>query len=298
MNAIYYSPLYTGAIHPDARFPRLRYKMVYEELLKREAPCEFREPTPIEKHHLLRTHDKDYVDRFLAGELTERERRAIGLRPWTEAMIPRTLLLMGGSLSATMDVLSGAPCGANLAGGTHHASRDRGAGYCVFNDLAVCSDYALSEGIQRILILDLDVHQGDGTASIFRDQPRVFTFSLHCEKNFPFRKQESDLDIGLADGLADAAYLDILERTLEQLIDQVDPELVFYQAGVDTLATDRLGRLDLSRDALRLRNTMVFDALRARDLPVVVMMGGGYSDPIDASVQAHADVFQSLALLS
>ena len=298
MTSIYYSPLYTGAIHPDARFPRLRYKMVYEELQRRGVRSTFSEPAPIEKHHLLRTHCQDYVERFLGGSLSERERRAIGLRPWTDAMIPRTLLLMGGSLSATRDVLGGAPCGANLAGGTHHAFRDKGAGYCVFNDLAVCSHYALNEGVERILIIDLDVHQGDGTASIFEDEDRVFTFSMHCQKNFPFRKQSSDLDIGIDEGMEDDGYLQILEKTLPTLLNSVDPELIFFQAGVDALTTDKLGRLNLSRAGLHKRNTFIFDAIRSRDLPLVAMMGGGYSEPIEASVQAHADVFESLSLLT
>jgi len=212
-------------------------------------------------------------------------------------MIPRTLLLMGGSLGATREVLAGAPCAANLAGGTHHAFRDRGAGYCVFNDLAVSASHALKEGASRILIVDLDVHQGDGTASIFAQEPDVFTFSMHCGRNFPFRKQTSDLDVAVEEGCEDEEYLHTLSKTLPRLFNGVSPDLVLFQAGVDPLAHDKLGRLNLSREGLQQRNSLVFEELYKRDIPVVVFMGGGYSVPLEKSVEAHADVFEAMTQL-
>lgn len=296
--SLFYSPVYTGAIHPDARFPRMRYTRVYEELLRRQVPARFEEPEPIGMEDLLRVHDTDYVSRFFDGALTVKEQRAIGLRPWTDAMIPRTQLLMGGSLSATKRVLEGAPSAGNLAGGTHHAFRDRGAGYCVFNDLALSATYALEQGVERVLIVDLDVHQGDGTASIFETTPAVFTFSMHSGKNFPFRKTSSDLDLDLPDGAEDEEYLTLLQDTLPRLLDGISPTLVLYQAGVDPLASDRLGRLNLTRKGLRQRNRFVYSQLVERDLPVVVFMGGGYSVPLEDSVAAHGDVFEDMVRMT
>lgn len=240
-------------------------------------------------------HDEEYTDAFLTGALPEAAVRRIGLRPWTPSIIPRTLRLIGGSLCALQDVLRGGGIAGNLAGGTHHAFRGEGSGYCIFNDLAICALRALeTPAVRRVLILDLDVHQGDGTAALLAGHPDVYTVSFHGEKNFPFCKQQSDLDVAFPDGTGDRVYLEALEDCLVRLeLKQFD--LVFYQAGVDGLAEDRLGRLRLTRAGLDRRNRMVLDACRGAAVPVVVFMGGGYADPIDATVAAFADLFDAAA---
>ncbi|MCC7467489.1 MAG: histone deacetylase, partial [Saprospiraceae bacterium] len=184
-------------------------------------------------------------------------------------------------------------CSMNIAGGTHHAFADRGEGYCCFNDQAVASNWLLKEGLaQRILIVDLDVHQGNGTAKIFEHEPRVFTFSMHGERNYPVRKEKSNLDIGLPDGMEDEAYLQILRETLPRLLDEFQPDFVFYQSGVDILETDKLGRLNISRDGCRERDKVVFSLCKQHRLPVVASMGGGYSPRIADIVEAHANTFR------
>jgi acetoin utilization deacetylase AcuC-like enzyme len=181
----------------------------------------------------------------------------------------------------------------NIAGGTHHAFADRGEGYCCFNDQAVAANWLLQEGLaKRILIIDLDVHQGNGTASIFESEPKVFTFSMHGERNYPIRKEKSDLDIGLPDGMEDDAYLKILRETLPRIADAFQPDFVFYQSGVDILATDKLGRLNISREGCKERDKIVFSFAKQHRLPVVASMGGGYSPRIADIVEAHANTFR------
>lgn len=181
----------------------------------------------------------------------------------------------------------------NTAGGTHHAFADRGEGFCVFNDIAIAANALLAEGVvRRILVVDLDVHQGNGTARIFHDDPRVFTFSMHGEKNYPLRKDHSSMDIGLPDGMTDKPYVSILAHTLELLMDEVQPELVFYQAGVDVLETDRLGRLALSLEGCRRRDETVFRCCRRHGVPVLTTMGGGYTRRLRDLIEAHAQTFR------
>lgn len=292
-----YSPLYEGAISPDARFPRSRYGLVREAVEPlndgvRARIIPAREATVEE---LKLAHDPGYIRSFLNDELDEAARRRIGFRPWTSAFIPRTLEVIGGSLQAVEAVLDGARCAGNLAGGTHHAFAGHGEGYCVFNDLAIGAHMALARGIERLLVLDLDVHQGNGTAALLRDEPRALTCSLHGARNYPTRKEISDVDVALPDGARDDAYLSALERELRALVWHHSPELIFYQAGVDGLAEDTLGRLALTHEGLRERDRLVFDHARWWGCPVVVFMGGGYADPITASVAAHAHVFEEAA---
>jgi len=231
------------------------------------------------------------VDRFLQRRLSEKEMRRIGLRPWTDAIVDRTLRLTGGSLMALEEALDSGGLSGNMAGGTHHAFAAEGSGYCIFNDLAITALRALDHpDIQQVLILDLDVHQGDGTASIFQHHPMVHTISMHGAKNFPFRKQQSDWDIPLPNGTGDAEYLTILAQVLSDLENR-DVQLLLYQAGVDPLAEDHLGHLELTRQGLQERNRMVFDWAGQRGLPVVVFMGGGYATPIERSVDAFVDLF-------
>lgn len=293
MLALYYSEIYSEAISEEARFPRLRYRMVRAELERRQIAATFWAPPEVTPEELSQVHDPNYVQAFLEERLDERAQRRIGLMPWNRLTRPRTLQLIGGSLAATRHALETHGFAGNLGGGTHHAHRDFGSGFCVFNDLAVAAAAAIKEhGLTRILIVDLDVHQGDGTAAIFQGEPRVFTFSVHCGKNFPFRKQQSDLDVELPVGAGDAEYLAALEHHLPQVFFAQRPELVLYQAGVDPLASDHLGKLSLSREGLAARNDRVFRLAAENQVPLVILMGGGYSRPLTHSIECHADVFE------
>lgn len=287
---LYYDPIYTDAIDPTARFPRDRYRLIAERL-EGCSDVEIRRPRLATRDELILAHDPQYVDRFLDGVLSYEEIRRIGLRPWTPAIIERTLRLTGGSLQALEHVLTHGGMAGNMAGGTHHAHFDFGSGYCIFNDLAICAQAALKHpSIQRVLILDLDVHQGDGTASICQNWPEVFTCSVHCQSNFPFRKTQSDLDVPLSDGMEDDAYLEHLEWTLNRLpLEEYD--LIFYQAGVDALAADALGNLKLTREGMDRRNRRVFEIHSQYEIPIVLFMGGGYANPISPTVDAFADLF-------
>ena len=299
MLSLWHSPIYTDGLDPSVRFPRERYDLVRSSLLSAESEGSivFRTPERLDDLDLLyRVHDKAYVDRFLSGSLGEDELRRIGLRPWTDRMVERTLILTNGTIEATRQAVANRSIAGNLGGGTHHAYHDFGSGYCIVNDLAISARVAQHElGVGRVLVLDLDVHQGDGTASIFEDDPSVYTASFHCEANFPARKMESDFDLPLPKGTTDALFVSDLRRFLDDHFRKFSPDLVFYQAGVDGLGTDRLGHFSLSREGLRERNEMVFEAARAMQIPLVVTMGGGYSEPIDRSVEAHTDLFLQAA---
>lgn len=246
-----------------------------------------------EKQEVLSVHDAPFVDAFLAGALEPEHIRRIGFRPWKDSFIDRTMTITGGSIQALDAALNGSRIAGNLAGGTHHAFTGHGEGYCVFNDLAICAEIARRKHhIERVFIIDLDVHQGNGTAAIFADQANVFTYSMHCEINYPFRKQVSDYDVGLPKHCDDATYLAALEASLPRLLHEFRPQLRLFQAGVDPLAQDSLGHMNLTREGLQKRNKLVFDYADYWDLPVVVFMGGGYADPIEHAVQAHVDVYE------
>ena len=248
-----------------------------------------------ERSDILLAHDAEYVARFLDGTMGEKEKRRIGLRPWTPLLIPRTLHIVGGALAAVRAVDHSGGFAANMAGGTHHAHRDFGSGYCVFNDLAICALYAKRElGYQRILILDMDVHQGDGTATILAQDDAVLTTSVHCGVNFPFRKCKSDHDFVLETGAGDPEYLAAVSSAIQVGID-FNPDLVLYQAGVDGLASDALGRLNVTRRGMQRRNRAVFEMCESHRLPCVVFMGGGYSKPIEPTVDAFEDLFLDAA---
>ena len=294
---IYYHPLYTDGIDSKSRFPRERYKLIYELLQE----SDFKElinfiSSPIcKKQDLLLAHDKIFVEKFLTNTLSTQEKRKIGLQPWNNHIIERTMRIMGGSVSAVDSAIKGS-ISANMAGGTHHAFHHYGAGYCVFNDLAVSAYVAKRDfNIQKILIIDLDVHQGDGTASILKEDKNTFTFSMHSEKNYPLKKEKSDLDISLLKDTNDSTYLEILEKNLKKL-ENVKSEMIFFQAGVDTLKSDNLGYLSLSHSGLKIRNKMILQFAEKRENPIVVFMGGGYSRPIDDTVLAFRDLFIQCAL--
>ena len=294
---LWYHPLYTDGIHENARFPRNRYRILMERLqgLTNGPEYTFRTPECIAYDRLLLAHDSDYVDAFLQNRLDEKAVRRIGLSPWTPKMIERTQRLMGGALEALEHVLEHGGLAGNMAGGTHHAHRDFGSGYCVFNDLAVCALHALENPkIERIVVLDFDVHQGDGTATILAHEDRVLTISVHCQTNFPFRKSLSDHDIPLQQGSADDEYLAAIDNALE-MCQAFKPNLVLFQAGVDGLATDALGKLNITREGMMERNQRVFETSEKQRWPTVVFMGGGYSKPIEHTVDAFVDLFTQAA---
>jgi acetoin utilization deacetylase AcuC-like enzyme len=274
------------------KFPIQKYRMLRETLTGDERLSLSSAPFAAERD-LLRVHGRDYVAGFLAGTLEPAAMRRIGF-PWSEHLVERTLASVGGTIAATKQALC-VGLGGTLAGGTHHAFQCEGSGFCVFNDLAVASQWCRSErGISRIAIVDLDVHQGDGTASIFAGDAAVFTLSLHGAHNFPFRKQRSRLDIELPDRTAGPEYHALLEHSLQQVY-QFRPEIIFYQSGVDTLDSDRLGRLCLTLDDLARRDRLVLRSAAEKRIPVVITLGGGYSEPIDLTVAAHAQTFRIAA---
>ena len=294
---LYYHPLYSEGLHRSARFPVDRYRLLADRLsvLDLDGKIHSKLPRLATREEILLVHDEDFVDRFLSGALSEKEVRRIGLRPWKKEIVPRTLRLVGGALDGLEDVLGGNPIAGNMAGGTHHAFRAEGAGYCIFNDLAICAEVALARtAVSRILVLDLDVHQGDGTAEIFAGDDRVFTLSLHGKNNFPFRKKRSDLDLEFEDATEDEEYLSSLSQVLEEISGE-NFDLVFFQAGVDGLKSDQLGLLHLSREGLRRRNEQVFAWRKKFDLPLLIFMGGGYANPIDDTVDAFCDLFLAAA---
>lgn len=297
---LWYSTIYTEGLSPEARFPRDRYRLVREGLedYGKNGHVFFHEPTCIDAAMFELAHCPLYTKRFLKGQLDEQEIRRIGLKPWTEWMVERTRMLTNGTVEATRHVLNkrGYHCAGNIGGGTHHAYYDFGSGYCIFNDLAIAARMAQQEfDVQSVLILDLDVHQGDGTAAIFADDPSVRTVSLHCQENFPFRKMTSDLDMALPKGVEDQAYLAQLQTVLAREPAHFIPELILYQAGVDPLATDRLGHLNLTPDGISKRNQMVFNFAQELQVPLVITMGGGYGEPIQTSSEAHIELFKMAA---
>ena len=297
---IYYHPLYTKGIDSKSTFPKERYDLIKTSLSvsKSSHLITIKDPNPASTEDIYKAHSKDYVDAFLSSSLSEKQVREIGLKPWSNKIIDRTLLLTGGSLCALSDLSKGAPVAANMAGGTHHAFKDRGSGFCIFNDLAICAIKAIEDyKYNRVLIIDLDVHQGDGTASILKDNNKVYTFSVHCKQNFPFKKEASNTDIEIETGADDSTYLSILRNGLTKL-ESVESDIIFFQAGVDTLASDRYGKLLLTSEGLNARNEMVFDFARKRKNPLLILMGGGYSEPIDNTVAAFQDLFIAAAKYS
>lgn len=293
MLKVAWAPVYAYSLPEGHRFPMVKYELLPEQLLREGTLQEahFFEPEMVGEETILQTHSRSYWQRLQDQTLTPKEIRKIGF-PMTPALVRRGRHIAMGSLQgARFAIRHGAAM--NTAGGTHHAFADRGEGFCVFNDIAIAANALLAEGVvRRILVVDLDVHQGNGTARIFHDDPRVFTFSMHGEKNYPLRKDHSSMDIGLPDGMTDKPYVSILAHTLELLMDEVQPELVFYQAGVDVLETDRLGRLALSLEGCRRRDETVFRCCRRHGVPVLTTMGGGYTRRLRDLIEAHAQTFR------
>lgn len=288
-----WSPVYRYSLPEGHRFPMIKYELLPEQLLYEGTLREenFFQPDALEIDHILLTHTPAYWQKLQDQTLSPKEIRKIGF-PMTPELVTRGRHIAMGTLScARMAMEHGIAL--NTAGGTHHAFADHGEGFCVFNDFALAANILLHQGeVKQILIIDLDVHQGNGTASIFKDDSRVFTFSMHGERNYPVRKEASDLDVGLPDGITDQPYLAILEHHLQRLLDQVQPDLVFYLSGVDVLATDKLGRLGLTREGCRLRDRMVYSICKKNQVPIAVSMGGGYSERLVDIIEAHANTFR------
>jgi acetoin utilization deacetylase AcuC-like enzyme len=294
VHRLFYTDKYEIPLPAGHRFPIQKYRLL-RDLLAIDGNFVF-EPAPLSDREVIElVHDSAYVSAFLQGALSPQAIRRIGF-PWSEGLVKRTLASVGGTLAATREALK-TGWGGNLAGGTHHAFRGEGSGFCVFNDIAIAVQWLRSTGqAERIAIVDLDVHQGDGTAQIFQDEPNVLTLSMHCEVNFPFRKQQSKIDIAFAEGVEDEEYLRALQQVLPRVFD-FHPELVFFQAGVDPLESDALGKLKLTREGLKARDLAVISAVHDRKLPLVITIGGGYSAPIELTAEAHANTFRIAAAI-
>ncbi|RMG69788.1 MAG: histone deacetylase, partial [Bacteroidetes bacterium] len=281
------------------RFPMEKYDLLPEQLVY-EGTLEayhFYEPGLLTEAQVLTTHSPGYWEKLCQGTLSPREIRRTGF-PYSPRLLTRGLSIARGTLENARYALAHRSIGLNIAGGTHHAFADRGEGFCLLNDIALAANILLAEGtVRQILIVDLDVHQGNGTAAIFRHDTRVFTFSIHGAHNYPLHKEQSDLDLPLPDGTGDQVYLEQLKKNLPPLLDQVQPDLVFYLAGVDVLASDRLGRLALSPQGVREREAFVLGLCHRHRLPVAVSLGGGYSPQVRDIIEAHAHVFRLARLL-
>ncbi|MCK7592138.1 histone deacetylase family protein [Pseudomarimonas salicorniae] len=271
------------------RFPMSKYRLLHERVADASARLGIvlREPAPAGVEDLLRVHCPDYVRAMLAGEVEAAMMRRIGF-PWSAAMVERSRRSVGGTIAALRAAIAGDGVAVNLAGGTHHAAHARGGGYCVFNDAVVAARHVRHHGLAtRVLIVDLDVHQGDGSAALCAGDDDTFTFSMHAARNYPAVKPPSDLDVALPDGTGDAAYLDALARWLPEAIERARPEAAIYLAGADPFAGDRLGHLALSKPGLAQRDRLVLGRLAAAGLPVAVAMAGGYAEQVEDIVDIH-----------
>jgi acetoin utilization deacetylase AcuC-like enzyme len=294
----FYSDTFVLPLPEGHRFPMTKYRRLREALLAQGVldESDLGVPDTAEWDDIRLAHCASYVEAVANGTLTAEAQRRIGF-PWSPGMVERSRRSVGATIAAARHVmLRGERVSANLAGGTHHAFSDRGAGYCVFNDVAVAARVLLRDGlVARATVVDCDVHQGDGTAAIFRGDPRVFTMSLHGATNFPFRKETGDLDITFPDGARDDEYLSALAMHLPDVLDGSEPEVVFYLAGADPYEGDRLGKLSLTIEGLVQRDRFVFEQCRIRSIPVVVTMAGGYCPDVEAIVAIHANTIKEAA---
>lgn len=285
---IFFSDHYELPLPAGHFFPMAKYRLLRQRLAVELKEMRWTDPPRVARENLLLAHDSGYADRVLSGGMSEAEIRRLGF-PWSEALVERSLRSSGATVEACRGALH-CGIGVNLAGGTHHAFRDAAEGYCLFNDSAIAALAMLNEGrVRRVLIIDTDVHQGNGTASILRDESRVFTFSIHGARNFPLRKETSDLDIALPDGANDRAYLLELERGLDEAFGRSAPDLVIHVSGADPYHDDRIGKLALTKEGLVRRDEMVYDFCRIHSCPVAVSMAGGYSRDVNDTAEIHAD---------
>ncbi|MCS7073174.1 MAG: histone deacetylase [Bacteroidia bacterium] len=294
---IAFHPCYAHLLPAGHRFPMLKYELLPQQLLYYgiASAHDFICPEPLSEYWILQTHQAEYWNRLKNLELTKAEIRRSGF-PLDAALVEREIIIAQGTINLALYALQNNSIGLNIAGGTHHAYANRAEGFCLLNDIAIAANFLLHQKlVKQILVIDLDVHQGNGTAKIFEDNPAVFTFSMHGKDNFPLHKERSDLDIALPTGCHTDQYLQKLYETLPELIRYVKPDIVFYQAGVDILETDLLGKLKVSAEGVAERDRFVFDVCRDARLPIVVTMGGGYSADIKIIVNAHCETFRQAA---
>jgi acetoin utilization deacetylase AcuC-like enzyme len=301
MLKIAFSPIYKYELPDGHRFPMIKYELIPEQLLYEGIVKEedFFHPNPLSDAIIEQTHAPQYWHALKHQKLTDKEIRKIGF-PMSPVLIERCITIGGGTIQCALFAQKYG-VSLNIAGGTHHAFTGHGEAFCLLNDVAIASNYMIINKLcKRILIIDLDVHQGNGTAEIFNQSPNkwqneqggVFTFSMHGAHNYPMHKQHSDLDIGLPDGTEDKPYLDILINNLAQLFDLVQPDFAFFNAGVDVIKGDKLGRLGLSMEGCRQRDKTVFEMCKKNNIPVVVVMGGGYSHRLTTIIEAHTNTYR------
>lgn len=272
-----------------SKYSLLPEQLLYEGTLTQE---NFFAPDLASETQILRTHCPGYFQSLLDGSIDGKAQRKIGF-PWSAQLIERERTIGQGTIDNTSFAIENG-CSLNIAGGTHHAFHDRGEGFCMLNDIMLAAHHALDHsGVSRILVVDLDVHQGNGTAAMAADDSRIFTFSMHGEKNYPYHKESSDLDLPLPDYIEDKMYLSLLNETLDELFEKVDPELVFFQSGVDVLESDKLGRMGLTLNGCKDRDIAVISRCHHNAIPLVINMGGGYSPEIKTIIEAHANTFRT-----
>ena len=284
---------YIYPLEENHRFPMIKYELIPEQLI-RENTCvdeNFFSPGKIDSKIVLKTHQKEYLNRFTSLQLSKKEIREIGF-PLSQELVDRELQIAQGTVSGINYSLKNG-ISMNIAGGTHHAFYDRGEAFCMLNDQAIAANYIIQEGLfKKILIIDLDVHQGNGTASLFNSNPNVYTLSFHGKKNYPFRKEKSDLDVEFDDNTNDNEYLKVLKETIPKVIDQFEPEFIFYLSGVDVLQNDKLGRLSLTLNGCKERDKFILQTCKDNSIPLQVSMGGGYSIVLKNIIEAHSNTFR------
>lgn len=288
-----YAPVYVHKVPENHRFPMEKYSLLKEQLVYEGiiSTSDLFEPTILENRHLVDVHTQTYINRLTSLSCTPREQRVSGFVHSSE-LITRELIIMEGTRKCAELVVNGG-IAFNIAGGTHHAYSDRGEGFCLLNDQAIAGVWLLKNtSVKRILIIDLDVHQGNGTAQIFKNVKAVFTFSMHGQSNYPLLKEKSDLDVGLPDNCGDDFYLSELTKHLKAILAQFNPDFIFYQCGVDVLASDKLGKLGLSIAGCAQRDELVFSFAHALNCPIVCTMGGGYAPEIRTIIEAHTNTFR------
>ncbi len=293
MLKIAFNSNYIYPLEENHRFPMIKYELIPEQLI-RENTCvdeNFFSPGKIDSKIVLKTHQKEYFKRFTSLQLSKKEIREIGF-PLSQELVDRELQIAQGTVSGVNYSLKNG-ISMNIAGGTHHAFYDRGEAFCMLNDQAIAANYIIQEGLfKKILIIDLDVHQGNGTASLFNSNPNVYTLSFHGKKNYPFRKEKSDLDIEFDDNTNDKEYLKVLKETIPKVIDQFEPEFIFYLSGVDVLENDKLGRLSLTLNGCKERDKFILQTCKDNSIPLQVSMGGGYSIVLKNIIEAHSNTFR------
>jgi len=288
-----YHPSYQVALPPGHPFPMSKFSLLKDQLFAEGllSAGDILQPEPLDLATAELVHTRGYLEKLESSGLSAAEQRRLGV-PWSEALWRRSRLASAGTLMAARVALGDGLAG-NLAGGTHHAFADHGEGFCVINDVAIATVELRKEGaIRRAAIIDLDVHQGNGTAAIFEPLDEVFTFSMHGERNYPLAKMRSNLDVPLKDGVEDAEYLDSLHRHLPRVLDAAEPDLVFYLAGVDVAAGDRYGKLKLTEEGIRLRDKAVIEAVRGRGAPLCIVLAGGYAPTRARTAELHAHAFR------